>query len=136
MEAFWHHRHKIINCPSFSREMGRRINLPHSFFSRKQFEQCHLTDQKSHSGFHDSIPQDNSGAVENKWPTFQDGISKGAFSPFFRVHVLEVRSTRKTGCGLAGRTFLNSPDASDTQLVCDRICPLKNNYSTLSSGRL
>ncbi len=38
-----------------------------------------------------------------------------AFSPFFRAHVLEVRGAGKTGCGLAGQTFLNRPDASGLQ---------------------
>jgi len=49
------------------------------------------------------------GNVENKWPTFQDGICKAAFSPFCRAHVQGVRSARQKGCGLAGRTFLNIP---------------------------
>lgn len=34
------------------------------------------------------------------------------FSPIFRAHVPDVRSARKTGCGLAGRTFFNRPEAS------------------------
>ena len=40
-----------------------------------------------------------------------------AFSPFFRAHVLPVRSARKNSCGLAGRTFLNRPEASDIPAV-------------------
>jgi len=32
-----------------------------------------------------------------------------AFSPLGRAHVLLVRSARPSGCGLAGRAFLNTP---------------------------
>jgi hypothetical protein len=35
------------------------------------------------------------GNVENKWPTFQDGADKAAFSHFCRAHVLAVRSARQ-----------------------------------------
>ena len=66
-----------------------------------------------------SFPALLTGAVENNWATFQDGTSKAAFSPFFRAHVVPIRSARKTReslfetshaiSGLAERTFLNRP---------------------------
>ncbi len=35
------------------------------------------------------------------------------------------RSARKNDCGLAGRTFLNRPEAADMQHACGSICPWK-----------
>jgi hypothetical protein len=54
-----------------------------------------------------------------------------AFPPFSRAHVLSVRSARKNGCSLAGRTlrkdsghaFLNRPGAFDKKSNPGQICP-------------
>ena len=64
-------------------------------------------------------------------PTFQGtmkGLLKKAASgvlAIFPCSLLEVRSARKNDCGLAGRTFLNRPEASNMQRACGSIWPWK-----------
>jgi hypothetical protein len=60
-----------------------------------------------------------SGFTSTRWSA--STRKRAGRSPFSRAHVLSVRSVRKNGCGLAGRTlredsghaFLNRPGAFD-----------------------
>ncbi|MCA9500539.1 MAG: hypothetical protein KC588_15205, partial [Nitrospira sp.] len=51
-------------------------------------------------------------------------------------HVLSVRSARKNGCGLAGRTFLNRPGALMSNLILGKFALENFYYSTLPASNL
>ena len=62
--------------------------------------------------------------------------ASGVLSPFIRAHVLRVRSARKNGCGLAGRTFLNDPKPLVFKVSVGLFALGDHNYSALPESQV